>query len=177
MPRALRQVLVLLACAGGLSALVGQLNHVLSPLALTITLPGLLVVFAALRLPPGAGLAAALLTGLWLDAAAPVAFGRHAALLGLSFCFVHRIRARLPREETLIAVVVALFVNLALFVVLAFLDLGELPDPAAAGLRLLADLFVSQLFTVLAGPWFLALQRQALAYAGALPEATTSRFA
>ncbi len=177
MPRALRQVLVLLACTGGLSALVGQLNHVLSPLALTITLPGLLVAFAALRLPSGAGLAAALLTGLWLDAGAPVAFGRHAALLGLSFCFVYRVRARLPREETLIGVVVALFVNLGLFVVLAFLDLGELPDPAAGGLRLLADLLVSQLFTVLIGPWFFALQRQALELAGALPAATTSRFA
>ena len=177
MPRALRQVLVLLACTGGLSALVGQLNHVLSPLALTVTLPGLLVAFAALRLPTGAGLAAALLTGLWLDAAAPVAFGRQAALLGLAFCFVHRVRARLPREETLIAVVVALFVNLALFVVLAFLDLGELPDPASAGLRLLADLVVSQLVTALIGPWFLALQRQALERTGALPASTLRRFA
>ena len=177
MPRSLRQVLVRLACTGGLSTLVGQLNHVLSPLALTVTLPGLLIVFAALRLPPGAGLATALLTGLWLDAAAPVAFGRHAALLGLAFCFVCRIRARLPREETLIDVVVALFVNLAFFVVLAFLGLSDLPDPAAGGLRLLADLIVSQLVTVLIGPWFLALQRQALALAGALPTPSAGRFA
>jgi cell shape-determining protein MreD len=176
MPRSLRQVLVLLACTGGLAALVGQLNHVLSPLALTVTLPGLLVAFAALRLPPGAGLSAALLTGLWLDASAPVAFGRHAALLGLAFCFVYRVRARLPREETLVGVVVALFVNLALFVVLAFLDLGKLPDPAAGGLRLLADLVVSQLFTVLIGPWFLAFQRQALELTGASPVTVVSRF-
>lgn len=177
MPRALRQVLVLLACTGGLVALVGQLNHALAPLALTLSVPGLLVAYAALRLPLRPGLAVACLTGLWIDAAAPVAFGRHALLLGLAFCVLHNLRTRLPREETLVAVVAALFVNLALFVVLALLDLGALPEPASGGLRLLADLFVSQLFTALIGPWFLALQTRALVLTGGRPEVGVSRFA
>ena len=176
-PQPLRQVLVLLACTGGLASLLGQANHALSPLALTITVPGLLIAFAALRLPVSTGLAVALLTGLWLDATAPTAFGRHAVLLGLVFCFVHRVRVRLPREEILVGVVVALFVNLALFVVLAFISLGQLPDPGAGALRLLADLLVSQLATALIGPWFLALQRHSLIWAGAMPEVATSRFA
>jgi cell shape-determining protein MreD len=177
MPRSLRQVLVLLACAGGLVGLVGQLNHGLAPLGLTLTVPGLLVCYAALRLPLQPGLLVACLAGLWIDAAAPVAFGRHALLLGLAFCVVHNLRARLPREETLVGVVAALFVNLALFVVFALLDLGALPDPAAGGLRLLADLVVSQLFTALIGPWFIALQTHALQFARARPEAAVSRFA
>ncbi|MBC8009593.1 MAG: hypothetical protein H7067_05815 [Burkholderiales bacterium] len=177
MSRTLRQVLVLLACAGGLVALVGQLNHVLSPLALTLTVPGLLIIYAALRLPLRPGLAVACLAGLWIDAAAPVGFGRHALLFGFAFCVVHNLRSRLPREETLVAVVAALFVNLALFVVAALLDLGALPDPAAGGLRLLADLFVSQLFTALIGPWFIALQTRSLQFAGARPEMVVSRFA
>lgn len=139
--------------------------------------PGLLVAYAALRLPLQPGLLVACLAGLWIDAAAPVAFGRHALLLGLAFCVVHNLRARLPREETLVGVVAALFVNLALFVVFALLDLGALPDPAAGGLRLLADLVVSQLFTALIGPWFIALQTHALQLARARPEVAVSRFA
>ncbi len=177
MTTSLRQVLVLLACTGGLACLLGQVNHALSPLAVTLAAPGLLVAFVALRLPLAAGLAVALLTGLWIDATAPVAFGRQAALLGLAVCLVHRVRGRLPREETLVGVVVALFVNLAFFVVFAFLSLGELPDPGAGALRLLADLLVSQLATALIGPWFLALQRQALIHARAMPEVVARRFA
>ncbi len=177
MARAIRQVLVLLACAALLAGLLGQLNHALSPLALGLVTPGLLIAFACLRLPPGPGLATCLLIGLWLDTAAPVGFGRHAALLGLAFCMVHRIRWRLPREETLVGVVTALFLNLALFIVLGFVDLGSLPDPAAGGLRLLVDLLVSQGVTVLIGPWFFALQKRSLELAGAEPVVVTSRFA
>lgn len=177
MPRTLRQVLVQLACAGGLIGLVGQLNHSLAPLALTLAVPGLVLAYAALRLPPRIALAVALLAGLWTDAASPVAFGRHALLFALVVCLVHNIRGRLPREETLVGVVVALFINLALFVALALLDLGSLPDPASGGLRLLADLLASQLFTALVGPWFLALQDRSLALARARPELLAKRFA
>lgn len=91
---ALRQVLALLACGAVLCAILGQLNHYASPWALTFSAPGLLVVFAALRLPLGAGLASVFVTGLWLDAASPLPFGRQAFLLALAFCFVHRRRAR-----------------------------------------------------------------------------------
>lgn len=176
MPRARRQVPVLLLCTAGLAALLGQINHALSPLALTLTMPGLLIAFAALRLPFGSGLTVGLLTGLFLDSMAPVGFGRHAAILGLAFCLIHRVRGRLPREETLVGVVAALFVNLGVFVLLAFLDLGELPDPGAGALRLLADLLVSQLATALIGPWFLALQRRSLQLVGAAPQLSPGRF-
>jgi hypothetical protein len=164
-----RQVLALLACAGVLAVAHGQLNHALAPLALTVAAPGLLVAYAALRLPTGTGLAVVFLSGLWLDAAAPAPFGRQAALLGVAFCFLHHVARRLPREENLVGVVSALFVNLGLFVALAVLDLGALPDSTAGALRLLADLVASQVFTTLVGPWFLALQRGALDLAGVPP--------
>lgn len=172
-----RQVVALLGCWAVLCVMIGQANHHLSPLAITLSAPGLVVAFAALRLPLGAGLAAAFTAGLWLDAAAPVAFGRHAALLGLAFCLVHRVRGRLPRNETVVGVVAALFVNLALFVALAFLDLGQLPDPASGGARLLADLMASQLFTALVGPWFLAFQMAALRLVRVAPAQAATRFA
>lgn len=174
----LRQVLALLACTGGLATLLGQLNHGLSPFALTLSAPGLLIAFAALRLRLGAGLAVALLAGLWLDAASPAPFGRQAILLGLAFCLLHRVRNRLPREETLVGVVAAVFINLALFIVVAVADLNALPDPGSGALRLLADLLVSQLATILLGPWFLALQARALELVGApLPSTTQRRYA
>ncbi|MEN9841436.1 MAG: hypothetical protein RL376_1236 [Verrucomicrobiota bacterium] len=170
-PQAVRQFLVLLACSGGLIALLAQANHELSFLALTLATPGLLVVYSALRLPLLRGLSLVCLTGLLLDAAAPIPFGSHAFLLGLGFCALHGVRSRLPREETLVGVVAALFINLALFVVLAFARLGALPDPGAGALRLLADLLASQLATALLGPWFLALQNRALELAGVAPAA------
>ena len=174
---ALRQVLCQLACAAVLCAIVAQLNHLTAAWALTFATPGLFVAYAGLRLPLGAGLASAFVTGLWLDAATPLPFGRQAFLLALLFCLVYRLRERLPRQETLVGVVAALFVNLALFVALAFFSLGTLPDPAAGGLRLLADLLVSQLLTGLLGPWFLSLQHAALRLAGAAPAQTINRFA
>lgn len=177
MLHSLRQVLALLACGAILCALVGQLNHAVSAWALTFSVPGLLVAGAALRLPPGAGFAAVFVTGLWLDAATPLPFGRQAFLLALAFCLVHRLRGRLPRQETIIAVVVALFVNLALFVGLAVFSLGTLPDPASAGLRLFGDLLVSQLLTALVGPWFIALQDAALRLVGAAPARVVNRLA
>lgn len=166
-----RQILVLLLCTGGLVTLLGQLNHGLSALAITLTAPGLLVAFAALRLALKPGLLVALLTGLWLDAVSGGVFGHQAFLLGLAFCLLHRVRARLPREETIVGVVAAIFVNLALCIVVASMRLDDLPDPASGAIRLLVDLVASQLFTALIGPWFLALQTRALALAGAPPPA------
>jgi rod shape-determining protein MreD len=174
MLHATRQALVLLACAAVLGLLTNLVNYSLAPWALTIAAPGLLVAFAALRLPFGAGFTAAFLAGLWLDAASPVPFGRHAFLLALCFCLLHRVRPRLPREAVIVGVVAALFINLALFVLLALFALANLPDPATGGLRLLADLFVSQLFTALVGPWFLAFQSATLRLAGAAPAQSSS---
>lgn len=177
MPSSLRQILVLLACAAVLWAIVNQLNHYAAPWAFTFSVAGLFVTLPALRLSLRTGLVCVLFAGLWIDAASPLPFGRHALLLGLAFCFVHRLRGRLPRTETIVAVVVALFVNLALFVALAFLDLGGLPDPGSGGLRLLADLLLSQLLTALVGPWFFALQIAALRLVGAPPAQIVSRYA
>jgi hypothetical protein len=173
----LRQVLVLLACGSLLCAILAQINHLLAPLGFSLSVPGLLIAFAALRLPLRAGLAVACLVGLWLDAAAPLLLGHHFWLLGLAFCALHAVRERLPREETLIGVVAALFLNLGVFVALAFIGLGGLPDPTEAGLRLLADLLFSQIFTALIGPWFLALQLHALRIGGAAPATANRRYA
>jgi rod shape-determining protein MreD len=177
MPTSFRQVFILCLCACVLQSLAGQFNHLVAPFAITLDLAGLLIAFAALRLSFGPALVVALFTGLWVDAYDPVSFGRHAFLYGLAVCLIHQLRGRLPREETFVCVVAALFVNLALCVVAGFLDLGSLPDPAAGALRLLADLVASQLATALLGPWFIALQLRSLQLLGAEPVSALRRYA
>jgi len=177
MSRSTRQILVLLLCTGGLITLLGQLNHSLSGFAITLSAPGLLVAFAALRLSLKPGLILSLLTGLWLGAVSGSPFGFHAFLLGLAFCMLHHVRTRLPREAILVGVVAAIFINLALFIVVASTRINTLPDPASGALRLLVDLVASQVATALLGPWFLALQARTLDLVGAPPPATLHRLA
>jgi len=177
MSPALRQILAVLACTFGLICLTGQLNHALAPFGLTLEVAGLLCAFAGLRLEFSRAFTVALLTGFLVDAGTPVGFGRHAFLFGLMVCLLSRVRFRLPREETLVGVVTALFINLACFVVTGFVALGSLPDTTSGALRLLADLLVSQLFIALIGPWFFALQLRALAFAGASPATAIRRYA
>jgi rod shape-determining protein MreD len=77
---------------------------------------------------------------------------------------IFHLRARFPREETLFGLGTALLANLGLFLGLSFVyvELGAPQHPAAASLRLLADLGWSQLFILAIAPWFLSLQQRAL---------------
>lgn len=164
----LRQVLVLVLCAGLWTGLLGQIAHALSPWGLGVSAAGALVVLPALRLGLRPGLAAVLLSGLWLDAGAPTSdFGRQAFLLGLAFCLVRHVRARLPRDSAVASTATAMLVNLALFVVSALVGISALPDAGAAALRLLLDLLLGQIVTALAAPWFFALQSASLSLVGA----------
>jgi cell shape-determining protein MreD len=153
-----RRTLVIVLCGFILLQLVGMSNHALAPARLYLWLGGLFVAFAGLRLPP--------LIGLLLDAVTPVPFGLHAFLFGIAQLVLVRIRHRFAATETLVAVTVALLTNLALFLALAFLYLGDAPEPTAAGLRMLMDLLISQCVLALIAPWFFALQTRALEITG-----------
>ena len=76
------------------------------------------------------GFAASVLGGLLCDAVTPVPFGTHAALFGAAHAVVYNIRERLQRDETAVRVVVALLVNLALFLALSFVRHRGTPRPA-----------------------------------------------
>ncbi|MFA5057125.1 MAG: hypothetical protein WC485_03350 [Opitutaceae bacterium] len=143
-------------------SLVMQLNHYLAPHGAYLFIGGLLVTFGALRLGLRNGLAASLLTGLAIDAVEPVPFGTHLLLFAVMHLVIFRIRTRFPREEPIFGVVVALLANLALFLGLSFVTLGDHPAAGAAWLRIFADLGWSQLFIALTAPWFFALQERAL---------------
>ncbi|MDB6169508.1 MAG: hypothetical protein JWM88_2372 [Verrucomicrobia bacterium] len=146
--------------------IVAQVNHAASAAHLYFFVGGLFVTYAALVLPLRGGLAAVLLAGALCDADSPVPFGTHVLLFALAHAVVFNIRDRVPRDETVARVIVALLVNLALFLALSFALVGRSPAPASAWPRLLADLVGSQLLLALVAPWFLALQARTLVLAG-----------
>jgi len=149
--------------------LVSLVNHELTGTHVSLFVGGLFVAYAALVLPHTAGLAAVLLGGLVCDAQAPVAFGAQAFLFAAAHAVVYHLRDRLPRDDTVGRVVIALLTNLALFLVFSFGQIGAAPTPAAAWPRLLVDLLCSQVFLALIGPWFFAFQSHTLVLFGAEP--------
>jgi rod shape-determining protein MreD len=148
-------------------ALVAQVNHALTDIRVYLFVGGLFVTFAALRLPLRVGLGAVFLSGLICDANAPVSFGTHALLFAAAHAVVFHLRDRLPRDDTITRVIVALLTNLAVFLIFSFIQIAQSPSPAAAWPRLIADLACSQCFLALIAPWFLALQQQTLVLTGA----------
>lgn len=166
----MRRTLVLFATLLLLWALVAQVNHALSGLRVYLFAGSLFVAYAALTQPLRAGLAASLLAGLVCDANAPVAYGTHLVLFAAAHLLVFHVRDRVPRDDAIAAVLVALFANLGLFLVFSFTQLHGAPSPAAVWPRLLADLVCSQFFLALATPWFFALQQRALQLARVLRE-------
>ncbi len=122
----------------------------------------LFVTFAALTQPRETGLAAAILAGLVCDANAPVAFGTHLLLFAAAQLILVHVRHRIPRDDTIAAVVVVLLTNLALFLVFSFTQIQDSPSPATLWPRLIADLVFSQLTLATVTPWFFRLQARAL---------------
>ncbi|HWA87518.1 MAG TPA: rod shape-determining protein MreD [Opitutus sp.] len=166
----MRRTLVIFLSLVLLWLVVSQFNHALSTLHIYLSIGGLFVTYAALALPLRAGLAAVFLGGLVCDAATPVAFGLHALLFSAAHYALFRVRDRVPRDETVARVVIALLANLALFLVFSFLEVSRLPEPAAVWPRIAFDLICSQVFLTVIAPWFFALQERALALARVSPD-------
>lgn len=165
----MRRFLAVLPTLLLLWALAAQLNHELAPVHVTLFLGGLFVTYTALSFPLGPGMASSFAAGLLLDADAPVAFGTHALLFAAAHALLHDLRDRLPRDDTVGRVVIALLANFAIFLALSFLEVPQSPMASGAWPRLFSDLLVSQVVLALAGPWFFSLQHRTLVLAGAEP--------
>jgi rod shape-determining protein MreD len=150
--------------------LVAQVNHALSGLRVYLFVGSLFITFSALKLPLRSGLGASLLGGLLCDANTPVNFGTHTLLFAAAHAVVFHLRDRLPRDDTLARVIVALLANLALFLLFSFIQIARSPAPAVAWPRLIADLACSQVFLAIVAPWFFALQLRAVSLAGSSRE-------
>ena len=167
---AMRRILAVLPTLLLLWALVAELNHELAPVHVYLFVGGLFVTYTSLTFPLGAGMAASFLAGLVLDANTPVPFGTHGLLFAAAHALLYDLRDRMPRDDTLGRVAIALLANFGLFLALSFLQVSRSPEAAGAWPRLFADLLCSQVVLAIAGPWFFSLQRHTLVLAGAEPE-------
>jgi hypothetical protein len=161
----LRRTVVHVATLILLWALVGQVNHMLTGLRVYLFAGALFVTHAALLQPRRSGRLAVVLGGFICDATTPVVFGTHAFLFLVAHALVYRVRDRVPRDDAISRIILALLVNLALFLAFSFTQIHRSPAPAAVWPRLLMDLVCSQFFLALITPWFLALQSRALVLA------------
>lgn len=166
----MRRTAVIFATQLILWAVLSELNHALAHWHIYLWTGALFVTFAAIALPLRSGLAVTLLGGLLCDAATPVTFGTHMLLFAAAHVILFNIRDRVPRDETMGQVVIALLVNLGLFLVFSFVEISGLPSPATAWPRLIFDLVCSQILIALVAPWFFALQAQALSWVEPLSE-------
>jgi rod shape-determining protein MreD len=166
----MRRFLAVLPTLLLLWALVAQLNHELAAAHVFLFVGGLFVTYTSLSFPLGAGMAASFVAGLVLDANSPVAFGTHALLFAAAHALLYDLKDRMPRDDTLGRVAIALVANLGLFLALSFLEVAASTTAGTAWPRLFADLFCSQVVLAVAAPWFFSLQRRVLVLAGAEPE-------
>jgi cell shape-determining protein MreD len=161
----MRRLLILLACSLILWVIVTQINHAATGIRVYLFVGGLFVTFSALTQPFAPGLSSAMLSGLIFDANTPVAFGTHMVLFAATHVVVYRLRDRVPRNDTISRVTVAVLANLALFLVFSFSQLLRSPAISGAWPRLFIDLICSQIFLALVAPWFFALQSRSLVLA------------
>jgi len=160
------RVLILSAASLLLAWVLTQINHYLAPWQLHVWCGGLFVAFAALRLGYRTGAIAVFIAGLLLDAGKPVAFGTQAFLFLAAHAVIFNVRARAPRDETIVGVVTALLVNLGLFLALSFPHIDSSRFAAGSWMRCFADLLVSQIVLALLAPWFFSVQTRLLEFGG-----------
>jgi rod shape-determining protein MreD len=163
----MRRSLTLFATLFLLWVISGQINHYLAGLHVSLFFGGLCVVFSALRLNRNEGLLTSFAAGLLFDATSPLWFGCHALLFATAHMIIFRVRSRVPRDETMIPIVIGLLANLGIYLGVSFVALQGLPPGVNPWPRLLADLLFSQIALVLAGSWFLSLQERCLEIVGA----------
>lgn len=172
----MRRVALIFLCQFLLWTIVSQVNHALSGLHVYLFLGGLFVAYPALALRLREGTIVSFLGGLLCDANIPLAPGlprmalalahTHALLFVGAHTIIYHLRDRLPREETMPRVLVALFANLGIFVIFSLVHTTHLPAPREIWARLIVDLACSQIFLALIAPWFFALQGRTLILAG-----------
>jgi rod shape-determining protein MreD len=152
-----------------LRALVAEVNNALSGMHVWLFTGGLFVAYSALMAPFAQGFLVTIVAGLLCDSVTPVPFGTHACLFALAHAIVYNARERLQRDEVTVRIIVALLINLGLFLALTFVRIRVAHGGAAAWPRMLSDLVWSEIAIALITPWFFALQLRTLELARAHP--------
>ncbi|HLS27854.1 MAG TPA: hypothetical protein VK041_04335 [Opitutales bacterium] len=147
-------------------ALVAEINHYLAIFSVHIFLGGLLLAFGVLRLRLRQGLIANGITALVLDSLNPLPFGQTFFLLLTCHTIVFSLRGHLPRENIRSGTLIAAGMNLAIFLTLTLLNIGGQLNNSSYWQRIFVDGTISTFALFLIAPWFLSLQKTALAFIG-----------
>ena len=156
------RVLIVLAVNGLLVLLIGQVNTLLAPLALHVSVPIIYLVFSALYLRMSQTFAVAVISGFAVDATLPVAFGCHGVLFLLAYALILRIRLRLRRENHHHVIFLSLGANFLIFAGLTLTTGLHGLMMAHSLLRLGADLLLSQMLLAAITAPIVAAQRRLL---------------
>ncbi len=143
-------------------AITAQLNHALSSFGIHLFAGGLCVPFVALQFPSRSGLLVSAAAGLLCDAVTPVPVGTHLFLFAVAHALMAKLRHRLPADDGITQLIIALVTNAALYLALTIILAARQPVIASLWPRLLWDLILSEIYVALVGPWFFALQGRIL---------------
>lgn len=153
-----RQWLLMFASLLLLWTIVTQVNHYLAVWHVHLFVGGLFITFAALRFPARSGLLLSAAAGLLCDANSPTPPGTHLLLFSIAHALICNFRHRLPAEHTATQVIIATVANAGLYLALTIILATRQPIIVQLWPRLIFDLLLSELFLILIGPWFFALQ-------------------
>jgi len=153
------RVLILFASNALLLYLTLLVNSSLAAWSLQLVLPGPMVVLPALYLHRNAFFLCTLLTGLWVDAALPAAFGLFTiAFLAIGTAILLA-RVRFRAEHNYHPAILAHLTNLVCLGLLTLAAGRDTFDVPAFWVHLAVTTLLSHLVLLVAAPWFFNLQR------------------
>ncbi len=157
-----RRTLIILLANGLLYFVLNQINEILAPVSVHISMDALFLLFVFFYLKTGQALLIGLLTALFVDAALPVPFGMHIILYFGSLAFLLNMRRVFRRESPRHVLLAALWCNLFIMLGISLLAGQDLLTQSAFWLRFLCDLALSQLALALVACWWVNLLRKVL---------------
>ena len=161
-----KRIPLLLATNGLLFFLITEINALLAPVSLYLTLDALYVLFAAFYMRLKDGLMIIFVTAFFVDVMHPVPLGSSAVLYLAAYAVIIRMRLRLRRENRLHIILFGLITNTVIF--LGLIIVVKVPNATEATfwLRALIDLLFSQVVVFLVAARLIDLQRSLLYHYG-----------
>lgn len=136
-----------------------MVDSALAAWSLYLFLLGPMVVLPPLYLRPRTYLWCLLLSGLWVDAALPAAFGLFTVSFLVAGTWIAALKVRFRAEHNYHPALLAHIVNAALVLVLTVIEAGRTGGLAAGWLPIGTTLLLSHLVLLVVAPWFFELQR------------------
>lgn len=160
------RLLIILIVNALLYFFVNQLNAALGAKGIYLSLDALYILFAALYFSNYHGLIITAASALTVDAVLPSHFGTNLIIYTIALLTIGRMKIRLRRENPYHVILIALVINLLIILTFTLVTEREGIMSGWFWIRLITDLFLSELVIAIIAPWYLNLQRILLLYLG-----------